>query len=146
MFATAIRRNTLASSFVGSEAITARDFAAALSHSPELYNPEISTIATVFHQLTGQQIATDDIRSLAQEVEKSGSHVRDVISENRGQLPPGFDELILQAYHLVMLADGDVTDSESRLTGEIGGALLISRARQQEIADSVAGSERERST
>jgi tellurite resistance protein len=102
-----------------------------------LHDDELATIRTIYEQVSGEALSTDDINTASSLNRSSGLSFADRLAITRDQLTRELKETILGSAYMVLLADGRVSARERKKLMDLVNALKISEVHRSIIFEDV---------
>ena len=94
---------------------------------------ELSSIAGLYHRITGETIEASEISTLVRENAQSNFDLVRHLQSIRSELRPKDKKRIVEATYRVAVADGAITDDEEKTLGFIAMALGMNETEFQQI-------------
>ncbi len=102
-----------------------------------LHDDELTTIRTIYEQVSGEALSADDINTASCLNRSTGLSCADRLAITRDQLTRELKEMILRSAYMVLLADGRVSARERKTLMDFVNALKISEVHRSIIFEDV---------
>ena len=102
-----------------------------------LHDDELTTIRTIYEQVSGEALSADDINTASCLNRSTGLSFADRLAITRDQLTRELKEMILRSAYMVLLADGRVSARERKTLMDFVNALKISEVHRSIIFEDV---------
>ena len=89
---------------------------------------EITTMASIYQQLSGHEIAEEDLRREVDAAAKDPRPISEYLEGFGSSLNDGGKEMVLKAMFMIAVTDNDFDESEFKLLTEAAQALGVSRS------------------
>jgi tellurite resistance protein len=103
----------------------------------DLHKDELATIRTVYEQITGEMVSTDDINSTHNSLRSQDFTFTEQLALERDRLTRELKETILSSAYMVLLADGRVSARERNTLMKFAKALKISEVHRGIIFEDI---------